>query len=185
MYYSIRFDETDKDQWFLDAPRDQTGTQLDPRWFTAGEPVQAPAGLTVPVNEPGHPLDVSFASFDMIVTSRRVADVIEQIAPEDIQRIPVTVESTDGHFEILNVVATVDCIDGERTIGDVWPQAGPRPEKAGQWRMIVELRLDPGRVTSHHIFRVRGWEIAVVVSARLRDELERIRATGLVYDKVS
>ena len=182
--YKLQFDSEDAGQWFLEAPRTPEGSRVDPRIFTYGTPVETPDPLTVPVRDPGHELDFSFAAFDMLVVTGRVGALIEHVAPGDIQRIPVRVEPATGSFEILNVLPVIDCIDRDRTVGTFWTPDDGRPEKVGQYRMIIDLKLDSARVGGHDIFRVGGWDIAVIVTERLKDALQREHVTGLTYRAV-
>lgn len=183
--YDVSFDPTIEDQWFLDAPHDPDGNEIDPRTFTQGKRVVVSEGLVVPIGEPGAPLEFSFGAFDMPVVSARVGEVLEQLAPDDVQRIPVRIEGADGPYEILNVVTAIDCIDRDRTVGTVWTEADHRSDLAGEYRMIIELHLDSSRITSSRIFRVEGWEIALIVTEDVKAALEEIAPTGLQFQAAS
>ncbi|HWC09970.1 MAG TPA: hypothetical protein VG455_01990 [Acidimicrobiales bacterium] len=137
----------------------------------------APETLTVPIDNPGHPLHFSFASHDMLVVAQHIGELIERMSPGDVERIPVRVEGRNEPYEILNVLTRIACIDRDRTVGELWPDAS---ERAGEYRMIVRLALDPDRVPeSIRIFQVGGWKVSVVVTEDLKEALED--ATGLTF----
>ena len=52
-------------------------------------------------------------------------------------------------------------------IGDKWTLDDHRPDKVGQYRMIVKLVIDSARTGDASIFRVSGWRVAVIVSSQL------------------
>jgi hypothetical protein len=193
-----------KGRWYLKDLFDSAGTEFDPRVFTygklvnAGPPlmislyneekiaaVQAPLTVLLDRKRRGKPLDLTFTNDDIPVATRKVADILSSLAATDIQRIPVRVESQDEDYEIINVIACVDCIDVERS--DIeWYEEGNdvRPDLAGTPELITELVVDPKRTGNHHIFRLVGWEMTVVVSDLVKNALERARASGVRFDPV-
>ncbi len=140
--YHSWFDSRDQDQWFLGDPHDPAGRMVYPESFTGGERVEVPDGLVVPVDNPGHPLDFSFGSFDMPVVTEPVGALLDRIAGADVQRIPVRVQGRSEPYEILNVVTVVDCIDRERTIGELWTEEDGDTDEVGGYRIVYELWLE-------------------------------------------
>ncbi len=184
-FYRLLFNEEDRGQWFLGVPVGLSGKMTNPHAFTAGKRVVPDEQLVVPVSHPGHSLDFSFAAFDVPVVTERTAELLGRMCPKSIQRLPVTVESQEERFEILNFLTAVDCIDELRTKGTKWTLADGEPDKVGQYRMITELRVIPAETEYSCAFRVAGWEVALVVSGDVKAALEAANITGLAYELVS
>lgn len=198
--YRVSFDDTLADQWFLgdlaDAARiappqspapSPLGNRLDERTFRQGVKIELPEGvrLVLRVREPGVPLGFSFASYDMPVVSERVGQLLESLAPDDVQRIPVeVVDPVDvpGNWEILNIVALLDCIDHEHTQALRWDESDHhRLDLLGQYKYIRGLWLHADRLESNRIFRLVGYPRWVIVTAEIKDALEEAGVFGLRY----
>ena len=65
-----------------------------------------------------------------------------------------------------------------------WKHEDGRPDKVGRYRMVGNLTIDPTRVRNRHIFRIDDWEIALIVSERLKIALEAIPELGVVFSPV-
>jgi hypothetical protein len=52
-------------------------------------------------------------------------------------------------------------------------------------RMITNLRIDPHCCGNAHIFRIEGWEIALIVSCELKAAIEGFDDLGIIFDPVS
>jgi hypothetical protein len=191
-----------KGRWHLNGLADSKGRELDSRDFRYGLPVELGPPmkvslynqeLVVDVHGPlrvtlqykGKPLDFTFAGDEMPVVTTKVADLIAKFASSDIQRIPVQVASREEHYEIINVVSRIDCIDVKRSeIDEWWTEEDDRPDKIGKPRMIYKLVIDPGRVGNSNIFRPEGWEVATIVSEVIKDAFERAEVTGVRFSAV-
>ncbi|MGT2512646.1 imm11 family protein [Cupriavidus basilensis] len=90
----------------------------------------------------------------------------------------------DEPFEILNVLDIVDCVDEEKSDFSRWTEEDGRPDKVGDYRMNV-LRVNADKVAGHGLFRVKGWQIALVCSQRIRDLLIEHGVTGVRFTSVS
>lgn len=59
-----------------------------------------------------------------------------------------------------------------------------RPEKVGQYLMVTNLTINPDRTDGQDIFRIRGWEIALIVSEEIKRSIEGMPNLGVVFDPV-
>lgn len=66
-----------------------------------------------------------------------------------------------------------------------WTKEDGRPEKVGEYRMFTKLSLDPKKATGHKIFRVQGWQIALIVEEEVKESLEQRKASGIVFQVVT
>lgn len=127
-------------------------------------------------------MDYNEEGFGTPLVRKRLADAVAPIAGADIQRIPATVEGDVGEWEILNVLACVDCIDHGRSQITYYPDNDPRyPRKP---RGVLELIISPAKASGYHMFRVSDWRVAVLVSEQVKDAVEAIGATGVQFTPV-
>lgn len=201
-YYELDDDVTIKGRWYLNGLLDNQGRELDSRDFTysrrlatdgclqvtlnnEGRMIKVEQPLKVRLRRKGLPLDISFADFDMPVVTRAVGNLLNDIAPADIQRFPVQIDSCKEEYDILNIISRPNCIDISRSkIDEWWTEEDQRPDLLGQPQMISKLRIDENRTAGAHIFRPDGWDVVVIVSDVVKKALQRERATGVKFRKV-
>ena len=108
---------------------------------------------------------------------------MEEYAEHDIQRIPAHVEADQGDWEVLNVLTRIDCIDPEKSIIQYYPPN--HAENPSKPRGVVRLVLDAQRIGDHHVFRPKDWEIALIVSERVRNALKKAKVSGIEFRPVT
>jgi len=181
-YFELWDDKLVTGRWHLQAPH--VGDQwVNADLFTGGGgPVAPPETMVIKRPYPGVALDYTMASRGLPVASERAAHVFERSAADDVQLIPVTVEGHREPYFIVHALHALECVDEQRSEGiRPWTEADERPDRLGDYKAIDALRIDPARVAGHHLFRVKRWEVALIVSAHLREELERAGLTGLRF----
>jgi hypothetical protein len=204
VYYEME-DSDLEGRWYLRGLFDNRGIELDARDFTYGVPAdlgppvkaslwndyqtietEPPLHVLLDPKRPGFPLDVTYTSADMPVVTSKVGMLLASIAHDDIQRIPVRVESRDETYEIINVRTRIDCIDQAKS-EILWFEEGNdiRPDLAGQPKMVRQLVIAPEKVGGHQMFRVAGWTIALIVSKAIKDALEAHKVSGVSFTQVS
>jgi hypothetical protein len=183
-YYELLADPEATSRWYLKSPLDSDDNEVDPRTFTQGVPVNILQSLRLPLRRAGDRVDFNFCDFDMIVTPSDLNSGLESLVGPAIQRIPIAIEDQNEMFEILNVCKRIECVDESRSLATKWTAENGRPEKIGQYRMIVSLKIDASAAKGHDIFRVSGWPIAVIVSERVKRFFESRKVSGLNYERV-
>jgi hypothetical protein len=183
-FYRLLADPAATSRWYLKSPLDPAGDEVDPRLFTQGTPVGSLPPLSLPLRRAGDELDFNFCDFDMVVTPSAFNAELETLVGSVIQRIPVIVDGRSDWFEILNICELVKCVDEARSVLTKWTAADGRPDKIGQYRMIVELKIDPAAAQDHQIFRIADWPIALIVSEKVKSLLEVRKVSGLRFQRV-
>jgi len=184
-YFRLVPDMVDCQPWHLSAPTSPDGEELDSRIFTRGLPItDLRVPLSIGVRNPGTPVQLSFGSFDYLVVDHRLAVLVEALAPSDIELFPATVDGNPS-YEVMNVTTRIPCIDEGRTVGEKWGAADGRPDKIGHFRTVSNLVIDASVVMGSAMFRVAGWEIALVVSDDVRQLLVSEAGPGLRFLSVS
>jgi hypothetical protein len=171
-------------RWHLDTPTTSHGQQVDERQFMYGTPVHIAERLRFPVEIAGKPLDFTEAGFGAPVVHVRVASVFAELAPHDVQLIPVDIEGHRDQYLCLVAIRLIDCIDEKASRFDRWtPTEGVLLPKR-RYSIMYELRIDKAKVGSAQVFRCEGWSGTLIVSGEIKDALERIGATGTRFEEV-
>ncbi|WP_408888747.1 imm11 family protein [Myxococcus faecalis] len=187
-YFDLSMDEYVKGRWYLDDPTSATGEALEDVWlFSDGRPIAPQGRLRVPISRPGIPLDIEFAGTGLApVVSGRVASLFREMAPDDVQLFPVEVEGESGPYFILNVAQTVRCIDDAacREVQRYAADDALHSDRAGEYRSVIGLRIDPAKVGNARVFRLWGWPAALIVDEEIKDALEANGISGGRFDEV-
>jgi len=186
-YFELTEDMTSPDRWLLGDPLDEQGAEVRTRQFMSGEPTRVDGRLRVPVYHPGTPLDFTRVDPGAIpVVTEKVARVLAELAPSDVQLIPVEVQSRPEAYFLVNVARLVKCIDDEASTEVLyWKPEDGRPEKVGHYRDVYGMRIDPSRTAGAKVFRPWGWRVALIVADDVKEALERTGATGLDFREVT
>jgi len=170
----------------LGDPEDERGREVEDPWiFRAGRPVQVNGPLKVPIDEPGKALDFSTAGVGVTpVVHVKVAEIFKELAPDDVQFIPVYIKGQPDQYLILVATKLIRCIDDAASKVQRWKPEDGLPEKVGQYDAVDDMRIDPGKVGDAKVFRTEGWDIALIVSEDIKQALERIRASGVKFTQV-
>jgi len=185
-FYQVLADDSRyPNRWFLDEPRTEDGQLIDAREFRYGRPYQGPIPANVPVQQNGKCVAFNLAAFDMPVVVDQTALNIQQCARDNVQCFPVVIDQDRGGFQIVNAVARVKCLDEARSEIMKWRPEDGRPDKLGCYRMVTNLRIDPWACRNKHIFRIEGWEIALIISHEIREAIETTADLGVVFAPVS
>ncbi|MBN1207619.1 MAG: hypothetical protein JXB05_22330 [Myxococcaceae bacterium] len=171
-------------RWHLALPRDSHGQKVDDGQFRLGSPVHMGERLRIPVESAGKPLDFSEAGIRLPVVHVRVASVFSELAPDDVQLIPVDVEGQPDQYLILVATRLIDCIDEKASRFDRWTPEEGVLYSTRRYSIMYELRIDKAKVGSAQIFRCEGWRGALIVSGEIKDALDRMGATGTRFEEV-
>ncbi|WP_426755039.1 imm11 family protein [Myxococcus sp. Y35] len=162
--------------------------KLDSVWlFTSGARVRSVGKLRLSVKPPGLPLDFSLAGAGLTpVVSARVASVFRELAPHDVQLLPVEVEDRSEPFFIVVATRLVRCID-ERACAEVvhYTADDSPPERVGHYRSVRGLRVDPTKTNGARVLRAWGWPVSLIVSEGIKEALEHAGITGARFAEVT
>jgi hypothetical protein len=171
-------------RWFLGEPLADTTEEIDAREFTYGRPYLGPVPTQLPVDNEGDHMQFNLAAFDMPVTSYDVTKVVNGLAGGEVEVFPIMVDRGISGYSILNVVCREACVDERRSRVVFWTAADARPDLAGTYRMVYDLTVDPTRARGRHIFRIKDFEVALIVSQSLKEALEKLHNLGVVFQAV-
>lgn len=136
----------------------------------------------------GRPLD--YCELDAVgapVVHVRVASVLAELAPGDVQLLPLEVEGQPDQFALVNVIRVVKCIDDQRSreVRYYGPDCEPVfRDRVGQYRSVIGMRVDPAKVGDARLFRPWGWQVAIVVAEEIKLALEELGTVGVKFQEV-
>jgi hypothetical protein len=183
-FFELADDVNVPHRWHLDTPTDSHGQEVDYWLFKRGEPVHIQERLRIPVEIAGRPLDFTEANVGVPVVHVRVASMFAELAPDDVQLIPVDVEGQPDQYLILVATRLIRCIDEKASRIRLWTHENGIPDMVGQFASVRDMRIDKAKVGSAQVFRCEGWEGPLIVSDRIKDALDRMGATGTRFEEV-
>jgi hypothetical protein len=163
---------------------DSQGRQVDDRQFTCGTPVHIADRLRFPVEIAGMPLDFTEAGVGLPVVHVRVASMFAELAPDDVQLIPVDVEGQLDQYLVLVATRLIGCIDEKASRFDLWTPEEGVLHTMRRYSIMYELHIDKSKVGSAKVFRPEGWSVALIVSGEIKDALDRMGATGTRFEEI-
>lgn len=184
-YFELHEDVYAPGRWQLKTPTDPQGREVAEPWrFDAGEPVQVEGRLRVPIGEVGRPLDYTLAGLNIPVVHVKVASVFAELAPQDVQLIPVDIPERPDQYLILVATRRIRCIDEQASRIQRWTPEDGLPHKVGQYYAVDDLRIDKTKLGGAKLFRPEGWEGTLIVAEAIKEALERVGATGVKFEEV-
>ena len=186
-YFELMSAMDDPDRWLVGDMVDEQGKEMKTQPFMNGEPIRFDGRPRVFVYHPGRALDFSEVDMGSIpLVTQKVAHVLAEVAPGDVQLFPVQLESRPEPYFLVNVTHRVKCIDDERSEEvDYWGPEDGRPDKLGQYRSVFGMRIDPSKVGEARLFRPSGYTRALLVSEEVKQALEGSGATGRSFEEVT
>jgi hypothetical protein len=185
-YFQLSEDVYIPGRWNLGRLVDSRGQEVWPSLLMRGEPAHFEDRLVVSIRSPGNPLDFCHAAFSIPIVDARIASVFSELAPNDVQLIPVEIGSQPKRYFILNATRLLKCIDDEASEEvRYWKPEDGVPEKVGTYFSVFGMRIDPTKSGDAKVFRTWGWTGALIVSEDIKQALEQVRATGMKFEEVT
>jgi len=183
-FFKLADDVYVRHRWHLATPIDGHGRKVHDWDFTRGTPVHVEGRLKVPLKIEGRPLDFSEAGISIPVVHVKVASMLAERAPGDVQLIPADIEGQPDQYVVLVATRLIRCIDEEASKVQFWRPEDGLPEKVGQYWAVDDMRIDKVKVGNAKVFRPEGWSGTLLVSEEIKDALERMGATGTRFAEV-
>ncbi len=180
-YFKLMDDMRIPERWHLGTVLADDGTEP---LFDDGIRCE-PRPLFAEVTRSGRALDFTVSAFNTPIARTSLANAIAAVADSDVQCLPVLVEK-QANFCVLNAVRVVRCIDEDRSKFGKWTEEDGRPDKVGKYRGVPHLRIDTRMIPEGaHFFRLRDWEVALIVSEQVRTAMERAGCLGAKFEEVT
>lgn len=172
-----------------------TNMRITPRWYLAevvlsdgtepplrdGQRLALPGPLSTRTHHPGPPLTFCQTTFNVPVATDAIARAVQAVAGDEVQCLPLTIPGHPG-YQVLNATRTLKVVNEERSEFVKWTTRDHRADLAGSYRSVTRLVLKEGSIPSDaHFFRVKGWEVVLVVSERVKAEMEDVGCRGAEF----
>jgi hypothetical protein len=171
-------------RWHLDTPIDSQGRKVFDWDFKRGTPVHVEGRLKIPIETAGRPLDFSEAGIRIPVVHVKVASMLSERAPGDVQLIPADIEGHPEQYLVLVATRLIRCIDEQASRILLWTHEDGVPHKVGKYRDVRDMRVDKAKVGDAKVFRPEGWSGTLIVSEEIKDALDSMGATGTRFEEV-
>lgn len=173
-YYDLQDDMSIKGRWHLRSPRNKEGEAMYPWQFKEGKRLEFAEPVYFPVKPAGVELEFTLSSFTIPVLHPRVVSILERIGLEsEVQFIPAHIEGQTDPYFILNALRIVRCIDDTRCEEALlWTPEDGEPDRVGQYKSVVGMKIDATKAGGVDIFRPWGWLVALIVSERVKQVME-------------
>lgn len=171
-------------RWHLKNPVDSKGGAMDDWDFRIGAPIHVEGRPKIMLERSGVPLGFSETNSRIPVLHIKVASVFAELAPGDVQLIPVDIEGQPDQYLILVATRLIRCIDEKASRIRLWTHEDGVPHKVGQYRDVRDMRIDKAKVGNARVCRPDGWPGTLIISEQIKDALERIGATGTKFEEV-
>jgi len=181
-YYRILDDLDCCSRWFLGD------VNFSDKWsfwnyVTVRELPSVDTDLTISIRQDGNRLDLTMADFEILIANNSVAELF---LDNDVLKVPIKITPRESatHF-VLVIKKELDCINRENSVFSIWEEGNNiRPDKAGQYRNFQKMFVDPGKIEELDIFRIKGFNVAVIVSERIKIAFENQGLTGVKFKEV-
>lgn len=185
-YFQVWDDRQVRGRWHLSGPTDSQRKELDPWQFKQGRVLSLADTPIFRLMRPGEPLEFTLTGYAIPLVHARVVNLLEAMGLQsEVQFIPARAEGRTEDYFILNALQTIRCIDDARCEEVLyWLPEDERPDKVGQYRNVVGMRIDPEKVGGANIFRPWGWRVALIVSERVKLAMEDEGITGPKFTEV-
>ncbi|AKF78988.1 hypothetical protein MFUL124B02_00065 [Myxococcus fulvus 124B02] len=169
--------------WYLGDIEKAPGQEVDDPWmFRAGRPIQVQGPLSAPINEPGKALDFCLAGVGLApILHVKLATLFMEMAPDDVQTFPVSIKGQPDQYVILVARKLFRCIDEQASKVQFWDAEFAPPGREGTYYAVDDMRIDTSKVGNAKVFRVEGWDIPLIISADIKEALERLKPTGAKF----
>jgi len=183
-FFKLADDRYFPHRWHLNTPIDSQGRKVHDWDFKRGAPVHIEGRLKIPIEIVGTPLDYSWAGLSIPVVHVKVATLLAELAPGDIQLIPADIEGQPDQYLVLVATRLVRCIDEQASRIRLWTAEDGVPSKLGTYRDVRDMRIDKTKVGNAQVFRPEGWSGTLIISEEIKNALDRLGATGTRFEEV-
>lgn len=172
-YFEIRDDMQIKHRWQLRTPLDQAGNPVEAWQFKEGRRIEIKE-IFFPVNPRGDELDFSLSSFSIPVVHERIVDLFARLdIQEEVQFVPARIDGYSSCYFALNALRIIRCVDDARCEEvRLWTLEDGQPDRVGEYQVVSGLKIDTKKTGGANIFRPWGWQVALIVSERIKQAME-------------
>jgi hypothetical protein len=123
----------------------------------------------------GQPVDFIGLMGLGLAFSDRAAEVLGPLVGDVIELLPLAYDGP-GHFQVVNMLDIVDCLDEEQSTLDHY--------STGRIASVKKYVFKPGSTDGHHLFKCKPWGLHDLVSAEFKALVEEKSLIGAYFTPV-
>ena len=124
-------------------------------------------------------------AYGVSVVSKKFKEALSDVSNITFAKANIIGKGASGEFFIMAVPKELECISEEESKFQKFEVNDPvRPDKAGEYRAFCKMAVNPAKCAGFSIFRVKGFRIAIVVSAEIKQKLESAGVSGAKFKRV-
>lgn len=189
-YYLLRQDLSVPEKWVLGDVR-----HVD-NWNFSNPPVNfmEPGRYKIDVRFDGIEVDYCLAGYASVpVVSERARKSLIGLSEVDqpyqhvvFAPVDIEVKQVSQNYFLMIIETEIDCVDEKSSRFTKFSFDDPvRPDMAGQYRAFYNLAIDESKVGGVHIFRIKKYVGAIVVSEEVKRRFEAAGVVGAVFESVN
>lgn len=181
-YFRILDDINFTNRWYLGD------VSHDDNWiFTNGKPVSKDWDkLSLEVYQDGDEMDFTLTEGYLVpIVSENFKKKVTDV--KGIEFFPVSIHKKQikNKYYVMVVTQTADAVDESKSEFEKFEKDDAvRPDKAGEYRAFVKLVIDPPKAKGREIFRLKKFDIAIIVSEHLKKKITDDRLSGATFEEV-
>jgi hypothetical protein len=183
-FFKIQDDVEVPGRWWLGSPRDSYGKEVNPDSLTKAQSLSLTTPLSITLQHEGVPLDFTFGAFEMPVLNYRTLKLLDEFAAGTFQSFSVCIENHVGNYAAVNFLQVRKCLDEIQSEFIKWTKKDHRADKAGQYRQVTKLRINPTLIGDCDVFRLWGWDTTLIVSERIHRAFIDHKISGVCFIEV-
>ncbi|SDX79565.1 hypothetical protein SAMN05444064_1544 [Pseudomonas syringae] len=189
-YYLLRQELSVSEKWVLGDVR-HVGN-----WNFINPPVNfmEPGRYALDLRFDGIEVDYSLAGYASVpVLSERARNSLIGLPEVDqpyqnvvFEPVDIEVKQVSQSYFIMIIETQIDCVDEKASSFKKFLVDDPvRPDMAGQYRAFYNLAIDESKVGGRHIFRIKNYLGAIVVSEDVKHRFETAGVVGAAFESVN
>jgi hypothetical protein len=138
--------------------------------------------LKVEVYKSGIPMDYTTTEAYVVpIVSVALKQALEFV--KDVQFLPVKIE--EKLYYIMVICSVIACLDESESEFEKYTENDlVGPDKAGDYKSFYKMKIDEKKVGVKNIFRLGGYDIAIIVSEKVKKEIENINSLTAKFKEV-
>lgn len=157
--------------WYRIFGRVSDGARCGDWW----QPVPMERSYATDRRNRGKPVDVIELMGCGLTFSDRAVEVLMPLVGDVIELLPIAYDGP-GHFQVVNILDIVDCLDEDRSTIDRYTD--------GDIASVKKYVFKPGSTEGHHLFRCKQFDLYNLVSTEFKALVEKNGLVGAYFTPV-
>lgn len=184
MRYYRMLDDLTGERWFIGEFKFKEGESV---WNFVASGIKDSLSYIpkAEITHKGKAVNITFGDFDIFVVDEKARNCFSS---EEVQFFSIQISHRDYSLKkyfIMTIINELACLDESLSEFDVYDKNDEiRPDLAGQYKTVYKMIVDKSKTNGLDIFRIKNYNVAVIVSENLKNKLEQHLITGVKFKEV-